>query len=153
MAPLFSNKFRESDKITLSENKKLIINHQKCAEVFNNYFSSIINELHTPIDQNLLHDTPIFDYPIIAPVRKCKRHPSILKIRKKLKKKYDAFPFYHVDPNKLLKILQNTDSKNTTQQSHIPVSNVYNLKVLEYLATRNRCKYLVILVIEIFFNI
>ena len=103
--------------------------------MFNNYFSSIANELHTPIDQNLLHDAPIFDYPIIAPVRKCKRHPSILKIRKKLKKKYNAFPFYHVDPNKLLKILQNADSKNTTQQSHIPVSNVYNLKVLEYLAT------------------
>ena len=93
MAPLFSNKFRASDKITLSENKKLIINHQKCAEVFNNYFSSIINELHTPIDQNLLHDAPIFDYPIIAPVRKCKRHPSILKIRKKLKKNMTLFLF------------------------------------------------------------
>ena len=42
VGPLFSNKSRASNKITLSENKKLIINDQKCAEVFNNYVTSIV---------------------------------------------------------------------------------------------------------------
>ena len=45
VAPLFSNKSKASNKITLSENEKLIINDQKCAEVFNNYFNSIVEEL------------------------------------------------------------------------------------------------------------
>ena len=36
MTPFFSNKSTTSNKITLSENEKLIINEKKCAEVFNN---------------------------------------------------------------------------------------------------------------------
>ena len=55
-------------RITLSENEKLIINDQKCAEVFNNYFNSIVEELNIPIDQNLLNDASLFDEPIIAAV-------------------------------------------------------------------------------------
>ena len=81
VAPLFSNKSKASNKITLSENEKLITNDQKCAEVFNNYFNSIVEELNIPIDQNLLNDASLFDDPIIAAVRKYKRHSSILKIK------------------------------------------------------------------------
>ena len=61
VVPLFSNKSKRSNKITLSENEKLIINDQKCAEVFNNYFNSIVKELNIPIDQNTLHDASLFD--------------------------------------------------------------------------------------------
>ena len=70
VAPLFSNKSKASNKITLSENEKLIINDQKCAEVFNNYFNSIAEELNIPIDQNLLNGASLFDDPIIAAVHK-----------------------------------------------------------------------------------
>ena len=65
VAPLFSDKSKESNKITLSENEKLIMNDQKCNEVFNNYFNGIVKELNIPIDQNLLNDTSIFDNPIV----------------------------------------------------------------------------------------
>ena len=61
---------KASNKITLSENEKLITNDQKSAEVFNNYFSSIAEELNIPIDQNLLNDASLFDDPIIAAIRK-----------------------------------------------------------------------------------
>ena len=90
VAPLFSNKSKASNKITLSENEKLIMNDQKCAELFNNYFNSIVKELNIPIDQNLLNDASIFGDPIIAGVYKYKRHPSILKIKEKVKK-HDLF--------------------------------------------------------------
>ena len=43
VAPLFSNKSRASSK-----NEKLIMNDQKCVEVFNNYFNSIVKELNIP---------------------------------------------------------------------------------------------------------
>ena len=81
VAPLFSNKSKASNKITLSENEKLISNDQKSAEVFNNYFNSIVEELNIPIDQNLLNDASLFDDLIIAAIHKYKRHPSILKIK------------------------------------------------------------------------
>ena len=119
-APLFSNKSKASNKITLSENEKLIINDQKCAEVFNNYFSNIVEELNIPIDQNLLNDASLFDDPVIAAIHKYKRHPSILKIKEQLKK-HDLFSFYHVNPDKMLKIIENIDSKKATQQGDIPV--------------------------------
>ena len=64
VAPLFSNKSKASNKNTLSENEKLLVNEQKCAEVFNNYFNSIVKELNILIDQNLLNDTSTFNDPI-----------------------------------------------------------------------------------------
>ena len=39
----------------------------------------------------------------------------ILKIKEKVKK-HDLFSFYHVNPDKMLKILQNIDSKKAAQQ-------------------------------------
>ena len=120
VAPLFSNKSKASNKITLSENEKLIINDQKCAEVFNNYFNSIVEEINIPTDQSLLNDTSLFDDLTIAAVHKYKRHPSILKIKEKFKK-HDLFSFYHVNPDKMLKIIENIDSKKATKQRDIPV--------------------------------
>ena len=119
VAPLFSNKSKASNKITLSENEKLITNDQKSAEVFNNYFNSIVEELNIPIDQNLLNDASLFDDPIIAAVHKYERHPSILKIKEKFKK--HDLSFYHVNPDKMLKIIENIDSKKATQHGDIPV--------------------------------
>ena len=86
VAPLFSNKYKKSNKITLSENENLIINNQRCTEVFNNYFNSIVKELNIPIDQSLLNDASIFNDLITAAAYKYKRHPSILKIKEKVKK-------------------------------------------------------------------
>ena len=121
VAPLFSSKSKASNKITLSENEKLIINDQKCAEMFNNYFDSIAKELKIPTDQILLNDESTFDDLIIAAVHNYKRHQNILKIKEKVKK-YELFSFYHVNPDKMLKIFQNTDPKKSTQQGDSPVT-------------------------------
>ena len=121
VAPLFSSKSKASNKITLSENEKLIINDQKCAEMFNNYFDSIAKELKIPIDQILLNDASTFDDLIIAAVHNYERHQNILKIKEKVKK-YELFSFYHVNPDKMLKIFQNTDPKKSTQQGDSPVT-------------------------------
>ena len=96
------------------------MNDQKCVEVFSNYFDSIVKELNIPIDQNLLNGVSIFDNPIIAAVHKCKRLRVSLKLRK-ISKNMTFFSFYHVRPDKLLKFLQNIDSKKATQQGDIPV--------------------------------
>ena len=70
VAPFFSNKSKASNKVTLSENEKLITNDQKSAEVFNNYFNSIVEELNIWIDQHLLNDVSLFDDPIIVAMHK-----------------------------------------------------------------------------------
>ena len=78
--------------------------------MFNNYFNSTAEELNISIDQNLLNNVSLFDDPIIAAVHKYERHPSIFKIKEKFKK-HDLFSFYPVDPNKMLKIIENIDLK------------------------------------------
>ena len=88
---VFSNKSKASNKITLFKNKTLIINDQKCVEVFNNYFNNLVKELNIPTDQNLLNDASIFDDPIIEAVHNYKKHPSILKIKEKIFKKWPFF--------------------------------------------------------------
>ena len=45
VAPYFSSKSKANNKIASSENEKLITNDQKCAEVSNNYFDSIVKDL------------------------------------------------------------------------------------------------------------
>ena len=92
VAPLFSSKSKAINKMTLSEDEKLIINDQSCAKMFNNYFDSIAKELKIPIDQILLNDASTFDDIIIAAVHNYKRHQSILKIQEKVKK-YELFFF------------------------------------------------------------
>ena len=110
-----------SYKIILCENEKLIINDQKCAEVFNNYFNSVVKYLNIPIDQNLLNVASVLDDPIITAVYKYKKHPSFLKIKEKVNKKMTFFLFIMLTPDKMLKIVQNIDCKNSTQQGEIPV--------------------------------
>ena len=110
---------RKSCKVIISQ-PTLRSDDQKSAEVFNNYFNSIVEKLNIQIDQNLLNDASLFDDPIIAAIHKYKRHPSILKIKEQLKKD-DLFSFYHVNPDKMLKIIENIDSKKATQHGDIPV--------------------------------
>ena len=88
--------------------------------MFNNCFNSIVKKLDISIDQDLFNDASIFDDTIIAAVYKYKKYLSILKIKEKVKR-HDLFSFYRVNPDKMLKILQNIDSKKATQQCDIPV--------------------------------
>ena len=97
--------------------------------MFNNYFNSIVKELNISIDQNLLNDASLFDDPIIAAVHKYERHPSILKVKEKLKI-HDLFSFYHFNPDKVSKIIENVDSKKATQQGDVPVGIIKEKKSL-----------------------
>ena len=71
--------------------------------------------------QQLFWYASTFDDLIIAAVHNYKRHQNILKIKEKVKK-YELFSFYHVNPDKMLKIFQNTDPKKSTQQGDSPVT-------------------------------
>ena len=48
IVPLFSNKFSKSEKINLTEENKTISNDDELCQVFNNFFSKIVDELKIP---------------------------------------------------------------------------------------------------------
>ena len=46
--PMLSNKFVNSEKITLVDNEKIINNDQKIAKALNDFFSNMIKNLNIP---------------------------------------------------------------------------------------------------------
>ena len=53
--------------------------------MFNSYFNSTVKKLNTSIEQNLLNDASTFDDHTIAVVHTYERHPSVFKIKEKVK--------------------------------------------------------------------
>ena len=55
--PLFTNKVRSNDYITLNENDLLIRNEYKIANIFNTFFVNVVPNLGIEIDQQYLRKT------------------------------------------------------------------------------------------------
>ena len=55
--PLFTNKVRSNDYITLDENDLLIRNEYKIANIFNTFFVNVVPNLGIEIDQQYLRKT------------------------------------------------------------------------------------------------
>ena len=79
--PNFTEDTIKGQKITLVEKETVISEESELAEVFNNYFESIVNNLNI--------QRPIFshehDDPIVNAIKNFEQHPSILKIKENRK--------------------------------------------------------------------
>ena len=79
--PLFSDKHFSNSKITLIEDGDIISDDQELAEIFNSYFTNVVDKLN--IEGFKTHDynfIPELDY-ISNIIEKFKNHPSIRKIK------------------------------------------------------------------------
>ena len=74
--------------------------------------------------------------------RKMSNHPSILKIKRKMSNKGLGFSFKYVIRNKIVKEMQNLDSKKTCQESDIPVKLIKNLDVISPFVYNNYNNFL-----------
>ena len=68
-------------------------------QVFNSYFNSTVKKLNIPIRQNLLNDASAFDDHTITVVHTYERHPSVFKIKEKVKN-MTSFLFIMLTPIK-----------------------------------------------------
>ena len=84
MKPFFSDKFAPKTNIVLIEKDKIISDNIKCAKLLNDYFIGVVTSLD--IDRNLCTE-PVakLSDPVSDAILKYKNHPSILKIRSKIK--------------------------------------------------------------------
>ena len=80
--PLFSNKVRSNDYITLNENYLLIRNEYKIANIFNTFFVNIVPNLGIEIDQQYLNNVSNISDPVEKAIKKYQKHPSISIINK-----------------------------------------------------------------------
>ena len=83
ISPYFVNNLKKRSNITLvDEEGNTLAEDEKIAETFNKFFGNIIKNLNISINSEVLENVSMIQDPIIAAIEKCKRHPSILKIKK-----------------------------------------------------------------------
>ena len=92
ISPLFSNKIKSKEKITLVENDEIISSDIKVAKTFQNSFSSIVKNSNIQRDETHL-STTTQDSPVLACIEKFSAHPSIISIQKRMETKSNKFSF------------------------------------------------------------
>ena len=92
---MLSNKFVNSEKITLVDNEKFITNDKERAKVLNDFFSNIIKTLNIP--QRNRTDSIIENIrdPTLKAILKYCKYLSILAIKRKIKS-IPVFTFNHI---------------------------------------------------------
>ena len=92
ISPLFSNKIKSKEKITLVENDEIISSDIKVAKTFQNSFSSIVKNSNIQRDETHL-STTTQDSPVLACIEKFSARPSIISIQKRMETKSNKFSF------------------------------------------------------------
>ena len=112
--PLFSNKVRSNDYITLNENDLLIRNEYKLANIFNTFFVNIVPNLGIEIDQQYLSNVSNISDPV---------EKAIISIINKMVSSVEneaSFSFTCVTVDDISKEIKRLDIKKATQESDIP---------------------------------
>ena len=120
ISPLFSNKIKSKEKITLVENDEIISSDIEVAKTFQNFFSSIVKNLNIQRDETHLSKTTQ-ENPVLAWIEKFSKHPSIVSIKKCMETTGNKFSFKYEDRKKFLTEIQNLNSRKVSQQNDIPV--------------------------------
>ena len=84
--PLFSDKVTVKEIINLTENGEILSSDTDIADTFNDYFSSVVQNLNIPRENSMLNMDLCIN-PVLEVVEKYKHHQSIISFNKKWKKK------------------------------------------------------------------
>ena len=123
--PLFSEKSKSRQKITLIEDDQIITDDTDIAELMNNFFSETVTKLNiVGYDKDLEIDTSI--YPIEQAIMKFKDHPSVLIIKENISE--HTFSFNHSNEidiwNKIKLMKSNKPSTFNNIPTKILIENV-----------------------------
>ena len=101
--PLFSEKAYqiESIKIISKDTEETITKNEELAEIFNSFFSSIVDNLKIEYDINRQAKVSTPPDPVLRAIETFKYYPSILKIKEFLTDKGISFSFGYTTQEKL----------------------------------------------------
>ena len=117
--PLFTDKVQTSSSITLVENEKIITNDSEIAEIINEFFTNITKTMDIAPGECILVPTNHLLDPVEIAVEKYKYHPSIQKIKDKVKQD-SSFDFQPVTMKALIDELSNLNPKKASTVKSIP---------------------------------
>ena len=116
--PLFSDKNPTNSKITLMEDKEIVSDNGKYAELMNTLFSDFIVKLE--IDGELHNENVVnIKNPVAKAIERYKNHPIILKLNENTFG-IGKFHFQPISVSTMQRVIQNMDSSKTFQSDNIP---------------------------------
>ena len=101
----FSNKSNNFESITLVENDSIVSDDNEVANIFNEDFSNLVEDLNLNIPENLVNDYEKGEDPISSAILKYQTHSSITAI--KTIHLLNKFSFKNASINGIIKELQN----------------------------------------------
>ena len=104
------------------EKNRLIADEKSIAKIFNDFFTSIIKQLHLERKKIDSKNVKLSNNTILSGVNKFQNHPSILKM--KSNRTYSGFSFRPVNYEEVLTELKNLDMSKTTQLEGIPTKKL-----------------------------
>ena len=119
--PIFSNKSKMQDKIMLVEDNQIITEDGQIAEIMNMFYKNAVENL--AIEQNIGFEQSIegIEDSIEAAIHKFEYHPSIIKIKEKVKDiNRQPFNFSKVDDEQINKEIHNLNVRKAATYKNIP---------------------------------
>ena len=97
------------------------MNNPELAQTFNTFFSNITQNIQ--VDSNLVEITKNLKSsdPVLKAIKKYENHPSIIKMKEKLKNKNMSFSFSFIIKETILSKLRKLNPKKACQESDVPV--------------------------------
>ena len=120
VTPLFSNKIKSTEYITLEENGKIISNDKELARIFNEFFVNMVPNLGINTNHSFLINTDNENDPIEKAIAKYKNHPCIISIKKFMENSDSSFSFQHVLKDKITRTIKMLDPKKVVLSNDIP---------------------------------
>ena len=118
--PFLSDKVSSKDKIHLLENNEVVKTDLETAEVLNNLFSNVVQNLNISRISNEEQFINCIEDRTLKAILKYRKHLSIVAIRNKCKNK-GSFSFVGVDKKEIEKEILKLDANKASQNSDIPI--------------------------------
>ena len=113
MKPFFSDK-TPNNNLTLVEGNKIVSDNRACAEIFNTYYSDLVN-----INRELFTKKTNLTTPVENIMPKFPNQPSILKIKER-GLQANRFSFLFVSETDVCIVIRNVNSSKAYQKENIP---------------------------------
>ena len=116
MSPIFSEKVFHKESIILNNSNKIVSNNEELSQIFNKYFSKIVENLD--IDKTLASNIVSSDVtdPVFNAIKKYEDHPSVKKIKHFMSGKDLQFSFNFETKNKILTEIHELDKKSLSRK-------------------------------------
>ena len=117
--PLFSDKVKSSEKITLVHEGKIVTTDDENGKILNSLFSNVVKHLKIPEFKDVDFSAECIPHPALKAIMKFRKHPSVSAITSAFNTQ--SFNFSKVSVDDVLKEVNKLGNRKAIQNTDIPV--------------------------------